>query len=166
MKKLRRLLTKSRVNAHRPPKAARLRPCERRSLAAASLGFLAASYVALLTRIIVWRLVENSRASAATVSPAANRLSTARRCSPDNDDGRPNSLPSAFARCNPDFVRYAESYGAKGSRVTSVDGLLPTLEAAFKGGGVHLVDVPIDYSENTRVLVNELRDRKLGVEPA
>jgi acetolactate synthase-1/2/3 large subunit len=60
---------------------------------------------------------------------------------------------------NPDFVRYAESYGAKGSHVTSVDALLPTLEAAFKGGGVHLVDVPIDYSENTRVLVDELRDR-------
>ena len=66
---------------------------------------------------------------------------------------------------NPDFVRYAESYGAKGSRVTSVDALLPTLEAAFKGGGVHLVDVPIDYSENTRVLVDELRNRKLGSEP-
>ena len=60
---------------------------------------------------------------------------------------------------NPDFVRYAESYGAKGSHVTSVDALLPTLEAAFKGGGVHLVDVPIDYSENTRVLVDELRNR-------
>jgi acetolactate synthase I/II/III large subunit len=60
---------------------------------------------------------------------------------------------------NPDFVRYAESYGAKGSRVTSIDALLPTLEAAFKGGGVHLVDVPIDYSENTRVLVDELRNR-------
>ncbi|KJC42193.1 acetolactate synthase [Bradyrhizobium sp. LTSP885] len=58
---------------------------------------------------------------------------------------------------NPDFVRYAESYGAKGSRVTSIDGLLPTLEAAFKGGGVHLVDVAIDYSENTRVLVDELQ---------
>jgi acetolactate synthase I/II/III large subunit len=67
---------------------------------------------------------------------------------------------------NPDFVRYAESYGAKGSRVTSVDGLLPTLEAAFKGAGVHLVDVAIDYSENTRVLVDELRNRKLGVEPS
>jgi acetolactate synthase-1/2/3 large subunit len=66
---------------------------------------------------------------------------------------------------NPDFVRYAEAYGAKGSRVTSVDALLPTLEAAFKGGGVHLVDVPIDYSENTRVLVDELRNRKLGSEP-
>ena len=60
---------------------------------------------------------------------------------------------------NPDFVRYAESYGAKGSHVTSVDALLPTLEAAFDGGGVHLVDVPIDYSENTRVLVDELRNR-------
>ncbi|MBR0752414.1 acetolactate synthase large subunit [Bradyrhizobium jicamae] len=67
---------------------------------------------------------------------------------------------------NPDFVRYAESYGAKGSRVTSVDGLLPTLESAFKGGGVHLVDVAIDYSENIRVLVEELRNRKLGVEPS
>jgi acetolactate synthase I/II/III large subunit len=60
---------------------------------------------------------------------------------------------------NPDFVRYAESYGAKGAHVTSVDALVPTLEAAFKGGGVHLVDVPIDYSENTRVLVDELRNR-------
>jgi acetolactate synthase I/II/III large subunit len=57
---------------------------------------------------------------------------------------------------NPDFVRYAESYGAKGSRVTSVDALLPTLENAFMGGGVHLVDVPVDYSENTRVLVDEI----------
>ena len=60
---------------------------------------------------------------------------------------------------NPDFVRYAESYGAKGSRVTSTEGLIPTLEKAFEGGGVHLVDLPIDYSENTRVLVDELRTR-------
>jgi acetolactate synthase-1/2/3 large subunit len=58
---------------------------------------------------------------------------------------------------NPDFVKYAESYGAKGTRVTSTEGLIPTLEAAFAGGGVHLVAVPIDYSENTRVLVDELR---------
>ena len=60
---------------------------------------------------------------------------------------------------NPDFVRYAESYGAKGTRVQSTDGLIPALEAAFQGGGVHLVAVPIDYSENTRVLVDELRAR-------
>jgi len=60
---------------------------------------------------------------------------------------------------NPDFVRYAEAYGAKGSRITAVDQLAPTIEAALAGGGVHLLDVPIDYSENTRVLVDELRNR-------
>jgi len=58
---------------------------------------------------------------------------------------------------NPDFAKYAESYGAKGSQVKSADGLVPALEAAFKGGGVHLVTVPVDYSENKRVLVDELR---------
>jgi acetolactate synthase I/II/III large subunit len=67
---------------------------------------------------------------------------------------------------NPDFVRYAEAYGAKGSRVTAVEDLVPTLEAAFAGGGVHLVDVPIDYSENSRVLVDELRNRRPDVELA
>ncbi|WP_448135862.1 acetolactate synthase large subunit [Stenotrophomonas rhizophila] len=60
---------------------------------------------------------------------------------------------------NPDFVRYAEAYGAKGSRITAVEQLVPTIEAALAGGGVHLLDVPIDYSENTRVLVDELRNR-------
>lgn len=60
---------------------------------------------------------------------------------------------------NPDFVRYAEAYGAKGTRVAAVEDLVPSIEAAFAGGGVHLLDVPIDYSENTRVLVNELRNR-------
>jgi len=60
---------------------------------------------------------------------------------------------------NPDFVKYAEAYGAKGTRVGAIADLRPTLEQAFTGGGVHLVVVPIDYSENTRVLVDELRER-------
>ncbi|MBZ9718315.1 acetolactate synthase large subunit [Mesorhizobium sp. AD1-1] len=60
---------------------------------------------------------------------------------------------------NPDFVRYAEAYGARGTRVTEIADLRPALEQAFTGGGVHLVVVPIDYSENTRVLVDELRER-------
>jgi acetolactate synthase-1/2/3 large subunit len=60
---------------------------------------------------------------------------------------------------NPDFVKYAEAYGAKGWRVEATDALVPTLEAAFSGGGVHLVTVPIDYTENIRVLVDELRQR-------
>jgi acetolactate synthase I/II/III large subunit len=60
---------------------------------------------------------------------------------------------------NPDFVKYAEAYGAKGTRVEAVGQLRPALEAAFAGGGVHLISVPIDYSENKRVLVDELRQR-------
>ena len=58
---------------------------------------------------------------------------------------------------DPDFVAYAEAYGAKGSRVDKADGLALALEAAFAAGGVHLVVTPIDYSENVRVLVDELR---------
>jgi len=61
---------------------------------------------------------------------------------------------------NPDFVAYAKAYGAKGSRVSSASGLAAGLEAAFGGGGVHLVVVPVDYSENIRVLVDELRAAK------
>jgi len=41
--------------------------------------------------------------------------------------------------------------------VDSAEDLAPTLEAAFAGGGVQLVSVPVDYSENARVLVDELR---------
>src|SRR6266478_942297 len=60
---------------------------------------------------------------------------------------------------NPDFVTYAQSYGGHGHRVASAADLVPTLEAAFAAGGVHIVAVPIDYSENTRVLVDELGGR-------
>ena len=60
---------------------------------------------------------------------------------------------------NPDFVKYAEAYGATGWRVESTEGLASTLREAFGAGGVHLVTVPIDYSENARVLVDELRNR-------
>ncbi|MBV8521201.1 MAG: acetolactate synthase large subunit, partial [Acetobacteraceae bacterium] len=60
---------------------------------------------------------------------------------------------------NPDFVKYAESYGAKGWQVAACEDLVPTLESAFSQGGVHLVAVPVDYSENKRVLVDELRAR-------
>jgi acetolactate synthase-1/2/3 large subunit len=66
---------------------------------------------------------------------------------------------------NPDFVKYAEAYGAHGARVGATEKLIPTLEAAFKAGGVHLVVCPIDYSENTRVLVDELRAHLPVTEP-
>ena len=57
---------------------------------------------------------------------------------------------------NPDFVAYAKSYGARGWRVGTASELSTMLEAAFEEGGVHLVVAPVDYSENMRVLVNEL----------
>jgi len=58
---------------------------------------------------------------------------------------------------NPDFPAYARAYGAKGQRIETADGLIPALQAAFREGGVHLIAVPIDYSENKRVLIDELR---------
>jgi acetolactate synthase-1/2/3 large subunit len=63
---------------------------------------------------------------------------------------------------NPDFVAFAAAHGVKGSRIEGPADLVPTLEAAFRNGGIHLVCTPIDYSENIRVLVNELRDNNVG----
>ena len=60
---------------------------------------------------------------------------------------------------NPDFVSYAESYGAAGHRVGSAQAFAPLLESCFRDGGVHLVEAPIDYRENQRVLIDELAER-------
>ncbi|WP_433335197.1 acetolactate synthase large subunit [Spirillospora sp. CA-294931] len=49
---------------------------------------------------------------------------------------------------NPDFVQYAESFGAKGYRVTSADELLPTLRKALADDTVSVITVPVDYSHN------------------
>jgi acetolactate synthase-1/2/3 large subunit len=56
---------------------------------------------------------------------------------------------------NPDFVTYAAAYGAHGVRIERTDDFLPTLRAALDSPGVHLLDVPVDYSEN-RVFTREL----------
>ena len=58
---------------------------------------------------------------------------------------------------NPDFVAYAKSYGATGHRIESSEALVPTLNEAFESGGVHLIDLPVDYSENRKVLIDELK---------
>jgi acetolactate synthase-1/2/3 large subunit len=57
---------------------------------------------------------------------------------------------------NPDFVKYAESYGAKGHRVTCSENLVKVLQKCIHSKGVHLIDVPVDYSENHKVLNEEL----------
>ncbi|MCA9730197.1 MAG: acetolactate synthase large subunit, partial [Candidatus Eisenbacteria bacterium] len=60
---------------------------------------------------------------------------------------------------NPDFPKYAEAYGAHGHRVESAEALVPLLERCFEERGLHVVEVPVDYSENQRVLVDELRQK-------
>ena len=52
---------------------------------------------------------------------------------------------------NPDFVAYAESYGASGYRVEKTDQLLPLLEDCLNAGGVNVIEVPIDYAENANL---------------
>jgi acetolactate synthase I/II/III large subunit len=52
---------------------------------------------------------------------------------------------------NPDIVKYAESFGAKGYRISQADELLPTLQAALADDGVSLICCPVDYSENLRL---------------
>jgi acetolactate synthase I/II/III large subunit len=52
---------------------------------------------------------------------------------------------------NPDVVGYAESFGAKGYRITSAEELLPALKAALDDDGVSLISCPVDYSENLRL---------------
>lgn len=59
---------------------------------------------------------------------------------------------------NPDFVKYAESYGAKGFKINSADGLLPTLKKAFQEKVPVVIECPIDYSENNKVFSGELED--------
>ncbi|MET7332007.1 acetolactate synthase large subunit [Nonomuraea sp. NPDC005650] len=49
---------------------------------------------------------------------------------------------------NPDFVKYAESFGARGYRINAADELLPTLRKALADDVVSVIAVPVDYSAN------------------
>lgn len=57
---------------------------------------------------------------------------------------------------NPNFKEYAKSYGANGYKVNSSKELIETLTKCLNLKGVHLIDVAVDYSENHRVLFEEL----------
>ena len=58
---------------------------------------------------------------------------------------------------NPDFVKYAESYGATGHRVTSSDHLRELLAHCRDTPGVHLIDCPVDYTENDQILNKDIK---------
>jgi acetolactate synthase I/II/III large subunit len=59
--------------------------------------------------------------------------------------------PSHIAFRNPDFVKYAESFGAKGYRVERAADLLPTLKRALADDTVVVIDCPVDYRENMKL---------------
>jgi acetolactate synthase-1/2/3 large subunit len=52
---------------------------------------------------------------------------------------------------NPDFVKYAESFGAKGYRVNAADDLLPLLREALAQPVPAVIDCPVDYRENLKL---------------
>jgi acetolactate synthase-1/2/3 large subunit len=58
---------------------------------------------------------------------------------------------------NPDFVKYAESYGASGHRVESAAHLPELLKQCLDTPGVHLIDCPVDYSENDQILNTDIK---------
>ena len=59
---------------------------------------------------------------------------------------------------NPDFVKYAESYGAKGHRVENSHDFKEIIEQCISTEGVHLIDCPVDYSENDEILNRQIKE--------
>ena len=58
---------------------------------------------------------------------------------------------SNVAFTNPDFVKFAESFGAKGYKVEKTEDLIPTLRQAITDNTVVVVDCPVDYAENMKL---------------
>ena len=59
--------------------------------------------------------------------------------------------PSHIGFNNPDFIKYAESFGAKGYRIERAADLLPKLKRALADDTVAIIDCPVDYSENMKL---------------
>lgn len=60
---------------------------------------------------------------------------------------------------NPDFVEYANSYGADGHRPTSCEEFADVLEKSLNTKGVHLIDLAVDYSLNHQILNVVLKEK-------
>jgi len=61
-----------------------------------------------------------------------------------------HNVDTRFA--NPDFVKYAESFGAKGYRIAAADELLPCLRQALADDTVSVIACPVDYTANTELI--------------
>jgi len=60
---------------------------------------------------------------------------------------------------NPDFVKYAESYGAIGHRPTSDQNFKDILSKCLTTDGVHIIDLAVDYSLNHSILNVLLKEK-------
>ncbi|MDX2503638.1 MAG: acetolactate synthase large subunit [Gammaproteobacteria bacterium] len=60
---------------------------------------------------------------------------------------------------NPDFVKYAESYGALGHRPDSCENFSEILDHCLQTDGVHLIDLAVDYSLNHSILNDKLKQK-------
>lgn len=59
---------------------------------------------------------------------------------------------------NPDLVKYAESYGAQGWRITQTSEIATTLAKCLDTPGVHVIDCPVDYSMNDETLNRTIKE--------
>jgi acetolactate synthase-1/2/3 large subunit len=59
---------------------------------------------------------------------------------------------------NPDFVKYAESYGAFGHLVESAAHLDQLLKHTMATPGVHIIECPVDYADNDKILNHDIKE--------
>ena len=59
---------------------------------------------------------------------------------------------------NPNFVKYAQSYGAQGWRVDDADVLIHLVDKCLNTKGVHIIDCPVDYSMNDKTLNHTIKE--------
>ena len=57
-----------------------------------------------------------------------------------------------------DYVKYAESFGAKGLRVRSQEELEAALKEGYETEGPVLIDIPVNYKDNIKLSTNVLPD--------
>ena len=55
---------------------------------------------------------------------------------------------------NPDFVAYAESFGATGYRISAADELLPDAAAGAADDTVSVIACPVDYTANSDLIAS------------
>ena len=58
---------------------------------------------------------------------------------------------------NPNFVAFAQSFGIAGYKIVKLGDFETVLKHVLSEKGVHVLEVPIDYSDSKRILVDELK---------